>query len=116
MVTARGNGSVHDAERAARGRRQLQPAQVVHRPAMVVVGRVRFDGEHHRVLVDEAGDVVDMAVGVVADASFTEPDGVGDAEPLGEERLVVGPPQAGVAHLHVAQQPLLGHEQDGRGR
>ena len=68
---------------------QLEPAKVVHRPLVVVVGRIRFDSEHHRLLVHEARDVVHVPVRVVAHAAFAEPDRPVDAQPLGEDTLVV---------------------------
>ena len=70
-----------------------------------------FDRQHDRVAAHESRDVVDVPVRVVADAALAEPDRVADAEPLGEHLFVVVAREAGVAHLHVAQQPLLGDEQ-----
>ena len=55
---------------------------------------------------DESGDVVDVAVGVVADASFAEPDRPVDAEPLREDLLVVHASRARVSHLDVAQAAI----------
>ena len=59
---------------------------------------------------DEPRDVVDVAVRVVADAAFAQPDRARDAEPFGEDPLVVLACQSRVANLHVAEQPLLGDE------
>ena len=77
---------------------------------MVLVGRVLLMGEHHHARRHEARDVVHMPMRVVADAALAEPDRLADPELLGEGALVVGAREAGVPHLHVAQQPLLGHE------
>ncbi len=47
---------------------------------MVFVVGVGLDGGEDGVFADEAGDVVDVAVGVVAGAAAVEPDGLVDAE------------------------------------
>ena len=60
---------------------------------------------------DEARDVVDVPVRVVADAAFAEPDRLPRAEPLAKGLLVALARQPGISDLHVAQQPLLGDEQ-----
>ena len=78
---------------------------------MVLVGRIVFHCEHDRVGAHEPGDVVHVAVRVVADASLAEPDRSAHAEPLAEQSLVVHRGQPWVAHLDVAEQPFLGHEQ-----
>ena len=77
---------------------------------MVLVRGVLFEREHHHARRHEACDVVHMPMRVVADAALAEPDRLADPQFLGEAALVVGAREAGVPHLHVAQQPLLGHE------
>ena len=47
---------------------------------VVLVVGVGLDGGEDGVFADEAGDVVDVAVGVVAGAAAVEPDGLVDAE------------------------------------
>ena len=47
---------------------------------MVLVAGVGLDGGEDGVFGDEAGDVVDVAVGVVPGAAFVQPDGLVDAE------------------------------------
>src|SRR5258705_8187130 len=51
-----------------------------------------------------------MAVRVVTDAPFAQPDGARDAEPFREDPLVVVACHPGVANLLVAQQPFLRDE------
>ena len=50
-------------------------------------------------MVDEAADVVDVAVGVVADGAGDEPEDVADAEILLEGVVDFQPAQAGIADL-----------------
>ena len=57
-----------------------QPHQVVAQRLVVLVPRVVLDDGDDRVLLDEAGEVVDVAVGVVADDAVAEPEDVADAE------------------------------------
>ena len=52
-----------------------------------------------------------MPVRVVAGAALAEPDRPARAEPLAKRLLVALARQPGIAHLHVAQQPLLGDQQ-----
>ena len=113
MITGRGNGSLttRSGPTPACCATPLEPPQVVHRALVVLVGRIVFDGQDHRVRSHEPRDVVDVAVRVVADAAFAEPDRVADAEPLREDLLVVLRVESRVADLDVAEQPLLGDEQ-----
>ena len=53
--------------------------EVVHRTQVVLVQGVFFDSDHHRIRADEPRHVIDMAVRVVADAAFAEPDRLADA-------------------------------------
>ena len=58
-----------------------EAVEVLREGEMVLVGGVGLDGgEDGVVLGDEAGDVVDVTVGVVAGAAAVEPDGLLDAE------------------------------------
>ena len=61
---------------------------------------------------DEAGDVVDVAVGVVAGDAAAEPDDLLDAEIVVEGPLKLLAADAGVALLHFAEQALFGGQQD----
>ena len=85
---------------------------------MVLVGGVGLDDGEDGVLGDEAGDVVDVAVGVVAGDAAVQPEDLLDAEVVGEgllESLRVGfVAEAGVALLDLGEQALFGGEQDAR--
>ncbi len=61
---------------------------------------------------DEAGDVVDVAVGVVAGNAAAEPDHLIDAEVIVKDLLQLLAADAGIALLHLAQQALFGGEQN----
>src|SRR5262245_60654331 len=52
-----------------------------------------------------------MAVGIVADAAFAQPDRLADAECLAKYRLVTLARQAGIPCLDWREQTFLGHEQ-----
>ena len=62
---------------------------------------------------DEAGDVVDVAVGVVAGAAAVEPDGLVDAEVFAEGLFeLLAWMTAGVALLDFGEEALFGGEED----
>ena len=80
---------------------------------------VGFDGGgEDGVFGDEAGDVVYVAVGVVAGAAFVEPDGLVDAEVVVEGLFEVFAgfvfvAEAGVAFLDFGEEaPFFGGEED----
>jgi hypothetical protein len=75
-------------------------------------GGVVFDGEDDGIGVGEAGEVVDVAVGVVARDAAVEPDGALDAEPAFEEGFVLFAGEAGVALLDGAEEALFGGEEE----
>ena len=73
---------------------------------MVFVVGVGLDGSEDLVFADEAGDVVDVAVGVVAGAAFVKPDDLFDAEVVVEGLFEMGAgfgfvAEAGVALLNL---------------
>ncbi len=81
-----------------------------------VVG-VGLDGGEDLVSGDEAGDVVDVAVGVVAGAAFVEPEDLFDAEVVVEGLLevmagLVFGAEAGVALLDLGEEALFGGEEE----
>jgi hypothetical protein len=80
MITGRGKGRVTTRNPPGTRRRRSQTAEVVRRAGVVLVRRIGLVREHNGVRVDEAGDVVDVPVGVVADGTFAEPDRCGGAE------------------------------------
>src|ERR1035441_3135146 len=61
---------------------------------------------------DEAGDVVDVAVGVVAGAAAMEPEGLVDAEVVVEGLLELLAGDAGVALLDFREETFLCGEED----
>ena len=67
---------------AARSRRRFSCERLVVR-----VVRVGLDDRDDRLGVDEPGEVVDVAVGVVAGDPPAEPDDVADAQVVGEDAL-----------------------------
>lgn len=73
---------------------------------MVFVAGIGLDAGEDLVFVDEAGDVVDVAVGVVAGAAFVEPDDLFDAEGVVEGLFEMGAgfgfvTEAGIALLNL---------------
>ena len=77
---------------------------------MIHVSRIIFDHGDDRIGSDEAGEVVDVAVRVVAEDAAAEPDRVRRAEVVGENFFVVFARHAGVALLHLAEQAFFGGE------
>jgi hypothetical protein len=78
---------------------------------VVLVGGIGLVRHEHRVGGDEPRDVVHVAVRVIAHASLAQPDHPADAEPLGEDALVVGAAHPGIALLHRREQAFLGRQQ-----
>ena len=64
-----------------------EPLQVLLERLVVFVGRVVLDHRDDGALVDEAGEVVDVAVGVVARDAVAQPEDLGDAEVVAEVAL-----------------------------
>ena len=58
----------------------MEAVEVLGEREVVLVGGVGFDAGEDGVFGDEAGDVVDVAVGVVAGAAAMQPEGLVDAE------------------------------------
>ena len=77
---------------------------------IVVVGGIVLVREHDDARRDKPRDVVHVPMRIVADASLAEPDGLANAEVIAEDALVRVAVEAGVAHLHLGKEPLLGHE------
>src|ERR1017187_6801706 len=73
-VDRRGHGKLDDLERlAAKAAEAAEAVEVFGEEEMVLVGGVGFDAGEDGVFGDEAGDVVDVAVGVVAGAAAVQP-------------------------------------------
>ena len=92
--------------------RQLEPAQVVLQRRVVRVGRIVLDRADDGPRRDEARDVVDVAVGVVAGDALAEPQHLADAEEIAQRAFQVGPRLARVA-VGVQQALLRRHHDAG---
>ncbi len=113
-----GHGEFNDLEGVAGEVAEVAEAVEVFGEGQVVfVVDVGLDGGEDLVFADEAGDVVDVAVGVVAGAAFVEPEDLFDAEVLVEGLLeaLAGfgfVAEAGVALLDFAEEALFGGEEE----
>ena len=114
MITGRGNGSLHDPERSDISLLSTRPPADGGCPCE----RTWFSSSGSSStatttvsVVDEPRHVVDVAVRVVADAPFAEPDRLANPQPFLEQPLVVLAGQTWVADLDVGQQPLFGRQQ-----
>ena len=88
-----------------------QPGEVLGERCVVDVTGVRLGGCHDRAWSDEAGDVVDMSMGVVACDTSAQPDDRIHAEMVVEHTFHVVPSQARVADLHHRiEQAFLGRQ------
>jgi len=116
----RGHGQGEDAEGlAVEIAEGVEAVQVLGEREVVLVGGVGFDaGEDGVGFVfrgrDEAGDVVDVAVGVVAGAAAMQPEGLMDAEVVVEGALQLLAADSGVALLDLREEALLSGEQNAR--
>ena len=118
----RGHGELDDVEGlaltfASAVAGGAEAVEVFGEGEVVLVVGVLFDGGEDGVFVDETGDVVDVAVGVVAGTAFVEPDGLVDAEVIVEglfEVLAGGffVTEAGVALLDLGEEAFLGGDED----
>ena len=75
---------------------------------MVYVLRVGLDHGDDGVSRNEAGEVVDVAVGVVAGDAASQPDGVGRAQVVGKSFFVMNARHVGIAFLDFAEETLFG--------
>jgi hypothetical protein len=96
-----GHGKFDDVERLAglicSG---AEAAEIVAEGLVVYIFGISLDHGDDGVGGDEAGEVVDVAVSVVAEDAAAEPDGVRGAEVIGEELLVVFAVHVGIALLN----------------
>src|SRR6266550_3266434 len=83
---------------------------VVAQGRVVGIRWIAFLGDHHRSLVDEARDVVHVAVRVVARDPAAEPEDLPDAEVGAEEPLDRVAAHARVSRLHAREQAFLRRE------
>src|SRR4029077_6807217 len=89
----------------------LQAAEVGAERAVIRVFRVGLDHGDHGVGRDEAGQVVDVAVGVVAQNAAAQPDHVRRSQVVGEELFVVDAGHVRVALLLFAEEAFFGGKQ-----
>ena len=93
-----GHGELHDVQRlSVETGHGFEEFVVLLKNLVVLVLRVVLDGDHHGVFVDEAGHVIDVAVGVVARDAVAEPEHLFDAEVAHELRLDLFFAQRGIA-------------------
>src|SRR5450759_2660368 len=95
-------------------RNGLEPAHVVGRPGVVLIRRILLVRQDHRVARAEAGDVVDVPMRVVAHGALAQPYSIGHSQVLVERFLVIAGHHQWIAHLHIREQPFLGHEHAAR--
>ena len=111
VVDRLGHGQLDYAERAAflvgGG---VQAGQVLGQRGEVGVLAVGFHGGYDGVGADEAGDVIDVSVGIVAGDAAVEPDYFADPQVVGEDGFEAAAVEAGIARLLATQQALLGGE------
>jgi hypothetical protein len=94
-----------------------EAVEVFGQGEMVFVVSVGLDAGEDFVFADEAGDVVDVAVGVVAGAALVEPENFFDAEVFVEGLFEVFAgfgfgAEAGVALLNFGEETLFGGEEE----
>ena len=78
---------------------------------MIRIARVFLVGYQDYARRRKTGDVVDMSMRVVPNASLAQPNGIRDTEVFAKNFLVIGPRHSRIANLHVAEQPLFGDHQ-----
>ena len=96
----------------SRVRADLRRCEILCQRLVVRVARVRLNRRENRCRPHEASDVVDVAVGVVAGDAAIEPDDLIDAQEVMKGLFQLVAAHAGIALLHLAQQALLGGEQN----
>ena len=90
----------------------FEAGKILGQGFVVGVLRIRLDSGDDCRRADEAGDVVDVAVGVVAGDSAAKPDDLLDAEIVVEGALKLLAADAGVPLLHFAEQAFFSCQQD----
>jgi len=97
---------------AGEGAGGFEADEVFGEGLVVGVSGVGLNGGDDGFRGDEAGDVVDVAVGVVAGDAAVEPEDLVNAEVVGENLLKLLTGESGVALLDLAEEALFGGEQD----
>ncbi len=107
-----GHGKFDDVQRLARlVARAAETEKVVAQGFVIHIFRIVLDHGDDRIWSDEAGEVVDVTVGIVAEDAFAEPDRVRCTEVVGEELFVVGAGHAWIALLDFAEQAFFRGEE-----
>src|SRR5947208_4505965 len=90
----------------------LEPLAILPQRPVVRVAGIRLAAQHHGSRIDEAAQVVHMAVGIVAGDPPPEPQQVRHAEVVAQRALQLRARQAGVPHLdRGVEQTLFGGEE-----
>ena len=111
-INRRGHGERFDAKRAAvQVFHGLQKRVVFLQRDVIGVVRVLLDDGDDGVRTDEAGEIVDMAVRVVAGDSIFQPENLRDAEKAAKNVGIVFASESVIALLALAEQALFGGEQ-----
>src|SRR4029078_4849964 len=79
---------------------------------VVFVARLILYHRDDAIRANKAGEIINMAVGVVADDPATEPEHFLHAEVVGEDALIRGAIERWIAFLRLAQQAFFGRQQD----
>ena len=87
-----------------------EAAKILAQRLVIDVTGVIFHYGYNRMRGDEAGEVVDVAVGVITGDATAEPDSVLSAQIVGENFFVIFARHAGVALLHFAEETFFGGE------
>ncbi len=93
------------------GARGFEAGEILGQRLVIRIVCVGLDGGDDGCRADEAGDVVDVAVGVVSGDAAVEPEHLIDAEVVVKGLFQLLAADAGVALLDLAEQTLLGGEQ-----
>ena len=86
-------------------------AKIIAQRFVIHIFGIVFDHGDDAVGRNEAGEVVNMAVGIIAKYPAAEPDGVQCSEVVGEDLLVVFARHAGITLLDFTEQTFFGGEE-----
>ena len=89
----------------------LEQGEIFLEWSVIRFGGIWFDDRDNRERVNEAGKIVDMAVGVVAGDTVAEPEDVGGAEVIAEDGFNLIARHSGIARLDRAEKAFFGGEQ-----
>jgi hypothetical protein len=89
----------------------LEEREIFLERGVIGFGWIWFDDRDNRGRVDEAGEIVDVAVGIVAGDTVAEPENVGGTEIIAQDIFDFGAGHPGIARLDRAEEALFGGEQ-----